>query len=479
MKFHLLTLIFILKKLKSKFWSIQIHVFLILALCISNIHLFSQPKETYSFIVAGHTYGAHTGTNIGLYPKFLTSLDAGFDTSTRFMVFTGDLVNKSTAESWAQVEQELNKYELPCYYVMGNHDGDAAGISVFESKFGNTYYSFDFNNDRFIILNSTEKDRSISDNQLEFLKETVESADDSIHKVFIFFHELLWNSLEKYKGVLSNSRSRYDQIKAYSNYWDEVHPLLELYPDKKFYVFAGDVGGNTDAIATFYDKWNNITLLASGMGEVADENYLVATVMEDGTVDFKLVPLNTGVTLNTIEFYSVPEQPLFLLADTAISPNISYEYSVTEIKNADSYIWELPEHANGTSTTNSIQVSFDVSFTSGTISVIASSQFFGSSAPASKIVSLNETSILKEKADRLKIHVYRNTQYSILEVFSEIADDLQIDIYGIDGRKFYSNKIRINRGMKKQIELLLLSRNIYIVSASGKMGKKVEKVMVW
>jgi len=472
----------IVRRIKKYCFIIEIQIIIIffIFICPSTFNLQAQTNSSYSFIVAGHTYGSHTGSNIGLHPNFLTSLNVGFDSSVHFFVLTGDIVNTSTIESWQQVELELTQYALPNYFVMGNHDANAIGTAVFEEKFGNTYYSFDYRHERFIILNSTEIDRSISPNQMVFLKDCLNNADDSINTVFIFFHELLWNSLEKYKGVMANSRSRYDQIKTYSNYWSDVNPLLEQYPDKRFYLFAGDVGGNTDAISAFYDNWGHITLLASGMGEVTDENYLVVTVTIDGTVAFKLVPLNAGVTMNDIDYYSVPRQPEFILGDSMVSSNLPYEYSVAQIYNADSYIWELPANASGTSKTNSIQVLFDDNFTSGTISVSASSQSFGNSAPASKAVSLNGTSINNETLDRLEVNIHQNNyQNNILEILSEKSDNFTIEIFIVDGTKIYSNTVKTFAGIKTQIELPVLPNNLYFVSVSGNQVKKVKKIVVW
>ena len=34
----------------------------------------SQSDSTYSFLVAGHAYGAHTGKNLGLHPPFLNKI---------------------------------------------------------------------------------------------------------------------------------------------------------------------------------------------------------------------------------------------------------------------------------------------------------------------------------------------------------------------------------------------------------------------
>jgi len=350
---------------------------LILIIAIWSVLLCGQSGDTYSFIVAGHAYGAHAGTNLGLHPPLLNSLDAGYDSTATMIFFTGDIVNTSTAESWQQVENELSAYAPVPYYSMGNHDDNDVGHAEFIEKFGALYYAFYFRTDLFIVLNSTESDRSISPVQMEFLNDQLNGAGDTTHNVFIFFHEIIWNSHEKYIGVRSNSRSRYDQILGHSNYWEEVHPMLLDHPDKKFYLFGGDVGGNTDAVAAFYDQWDNVTLLASGMGEVPDENYMLVKVKED-SVSFSLVPLNTSLTLPDIMYFSVPPAP-----DTIIGPDEVYrgssgiEYSVPEIPFATAYYWNLPDGLSGINDMNNITVDVDSAFTGGTISVYAERDGFG------------------------------------------------------------------------------------------------------
>ena len=77
-------------------------IIIIVFLCTLISGLGAQVDTSYAFIVAGHAYGAHDGTNIGLHPELLNSLDSGYDSNTAFIVFTGDIVNKSTPESWQQ-----------------------------------------------------------------------------------------------------------------------------------------------------------------------------------------------------------------------------------------------------------------------------------------------------------------------------------------------------------------------------------------
>ena len=214
----------------------------------------AQDSSSYSFVVAGHAYGSHDGDNIGLHPPLLECFYSGIDPTVEFIVFTGDIVNHSTVDCWQQVELEMDSVGVPYFYVMGNHDENEAGRAVFEEKHGGAFYSFYSHGDLFVVLNSIEADRAISEQQLVFLLDRIDQAGDSTRNIFIFFHEIIWNSHEKYLGVRSNSRSRYDQVVEHSNYWEELHPMLMENPDKYFYLLAGDVGGNPDAISAFYDR---------------------------------------------------------------------------------------------------------------------------------------------------------------------------------------------------------------------------------
>lgn len=95
----------------------------------------SQTDSTFSFLVAGHAYGAHTGTNIGLHPPFINKLSENKDTVFGLFL-TGDIVNQSTDASWSQVEFELSALGLKSFYVMGNHDNNSIGNAVFNKKHG-------------------------------------------------------------------------------------------------------------------------------------------------------------------------------------------------------------------------------------------------------------------------------------------------------------------------------------------------------
>jgi hypothetical protein len=266
------------------------------------IKSFEKPlsvRSDYTFVVAGHAYGSHYDTNRGLQPAFLQALSSKKVAPYEFIILTGDAVRNSTEEEFNNLSNILKK---PFYLCMGNHEYSNYGRGFFKKKYGNDYYSFSKGTEKFIFLNSQEKELAISNIQINFLEEELNKI--TIEKnIFIFFHELLWNSRLKYKGINSNGRCRYENIKNKSNFWEEIFPLLEKFNTLNFYVIAGDVGGNPDAIPAYYEKIENIELIASGMGEIKDENILLIS-KKNNKIYKKLFSLNT-FKFDSLEVYNL------------------------------------------------------------------------------------------------------------------------------------------------------------------------------
>ncbi len=418
-------------------------IFAILCLC-QNVY--SQPDSSYSFYVAGHAYGAHAGKNIGLHPPLLEKLNQNQDSSAVALFLTGDIVNQSNSASWDQVEKELAELNLNSYYVMGNHDNNLTGYEVFRKKHGGAYYSFIYKNELFVVLNSTESDRSISQVQLKFIDDVFANTDANWERAFIFFHEVIWNSNEKYKLVRSNSRSRYDQIAAISNFWKEVYPRLTAQSEKQFYLFAGDVGGNTDAIAASYDRWENVTLLSSGMGEVVNENYLKVVVLPD-TVRFELIALNDSAEMKPITWYNIPEKPDSIYGPATVFPSQSdLFYSVKSIENATSYSWNISEGISGGSDSSYIKLSFNENFQTGKISVTAINDGFGESDPEELQLFANNSTSVFEKQNEMNFEIQQNQNNILLKFYSNQAQNAIVTVYDLFGRTIYKTAFYVTPG---------------------------------
>lgn len=444
---------------------------------MAGMSSFAQTPVSYSILVAGHAYGAHAGTNMGLHPPFLSKLHENADAAVEGLFLTGDIVNTSTADSWAQVDKELTELGLTSYYIMGNHDNNTIGKAEFIKKHGGLYYSFLLHDDLFIILNSTASDRSISSEQLTFLEKTLQNAVAANKRVFIFFHEVIWNSHDKYRLVRSNSRSRYDQIRSVSNFWQKVVPVLDTYPEKDFYLFSGDVGGNPDAIAAFYDRWGHLSLLSSGMGEVPDENYMKVNITPD-TVTFSLIALNDQLQMKPVIYYSVPSAPVQLKGPEIVNPpEGAVRYEVSPVFNADAYKWTFTAGVSGSSDTTFALLAFDNSYQAGRVSVKAVKDGFGESDPVTLQVNASGYTSIDASGFSSSFSIQQNEQFIFLNHRADKRSTVQIKLFDLTGRLLYNRSTTVDDGINTiRIEKDLLGKGVVLLDyrSDGKhLNKKI------
>ena len=192
---------------------------------------------------------------------------------------------------------------LPVYFAAGNHD--ITDRALYESRYGQSYYSFINHADLFIVLDPNIDAWNISGVQLAFLENVLNSEAQTANNIFVFFHQLLWWEPENiYQNVVLNSLAgRADTI----NFWSEIEPLFtEL--SNPVHLFAGDVGAFSTGSEFMFHQYDNITLIASGMGGNVRDNFVIIDVYEDGSVGYRLIALNDPdvTALGKLEDYILP-----------------------------------------------------------------------------------------------------------------------------------------------------------------------------
>lgn len=171
----------------------------------------SQPP--FSFVVIGDT---RSGVRNELSPIFLTSIAEINRLSPAFAFNLGDFIEgeKGTPEvlqrEWDVFQQALDQFEMPVYLAAGNHDiWDAQSQGIYQARFGQLYFSFDYNGAHFIVLCTDVADEAdlIAGDQLAwFQKDLAQTRKEQ--PVFVLMHTPLW----------------------YTKAWmDDIHPLLVKY----------------------------------------------------------------------------------------------------------------------------------------------------------------------------------------------------------------------------------------------------------
>lgn len=251
----------------------------------------------YSFFVAGHP--RNYDNNTGLYPPFRARFSDINTLNPDFGVFTGDMVIYGTSANWDAVDADVALLNMPVCFVVGNHD--MSNRNLFVSRYGPTYYSFEYSGDLFIALDSELDNGSIIGEQLSFLSTVLQESH--AQRVFLFVHRVIWATEDSPYYPLHTEVNIWKAYDPHANFWNDVLPLL-LKLDAPVYIIAGDVG-MLWAMPLFYDEYENVRFMASGMGGNEEENFLVFHVLEDN-VQIKAYRLDgRHLNLGTVEAYNL------------------------------------------------------------------------------------------------------------------------------------------------------------------------------
>jgi len=257
----------------------KIFTFLVLALTVN------AQEPIYSFFSAGHTYGSPMDHHYGLhYPfvDYIPTINAYPNMEYGFL--TGDVVVSPTVEYWDSAQITISSLNMPIYIAAGNHDMS----QEFLNRYDTYYSSFIAHNDLFIILTPGLNAWNIEGDQLDFLTNTLDDNYEQVNNVFIMLHELIWWSPDnEYSSVDINYVPHYP---GSTNFDEVVKPLLLSYPNK-ITLFAGDLGCTNQVSPFMYDSYDNITLIASGMGGGVRDNIIITDVYPD-SVHYNLVAIN-------------------------------------------------------------------------------------------------------------------------------------------------------------------------------------------
>jgi 3',5'-cyclic AMP phosphodiesterase CpdA len=179
------------------------------------------PSFAYSFVVFGDNQGNYRVLN-----DLLAKVKR--EQGLTFIVQTGDFVPYGEEVHYVKYRQIMAKLNIPYYQLMGNHDGVNGGWRLFAKYFGQSYYSFDYQGDRFIFLNNAFRE-SFDRAQFDWLKQ--ELAREGAQHKFVFMHKPAFDPSEIYKDHVMSGRA----------VTEELERLFSKYKVDR--VFAGHIHG--------------------------------------------------------------------------------------------------------------------------------------------------------------------------------------------------------------------------------------------
>ncbi len=227
----------------------RISIFILVAVLIASLHssvVFSD-EITYRFAVIGDRTGSHQP---GIFPQAVEGVNR---LDPDIVLTVGDYIEGYTTDTtalnkeWDEFMEIMSKLKVPYYLVPGNHDityNEAEPI--YRKRVGEPYYSFDFKNTHFVMLDVSriEKAEDLPQDQMAWLIDDLKK-NQGRENIFVFLHKPLWfNAIEEKKvDPMHEVFKEYGVDAVFSGHY---HHYFTGEIDGIRYICVGSSGGAMD-----------------------------------------------------------------------------------------------------------------------------------------------------------------------------------------------------------------------------------------
>ncbi|MBY0514586.1 MAG: metallophosphoesterase, partial [Gemmataceae bacterium] len=180
--------------------------------------------DQFQFAVVSDRTGGHRANVFSKAVHQINLMQPAFVVSVGDLIEGYSLKEEVVAQQWDQFDGYVSKFEMPFFYVPGNHDiTNKVQAAKWGERYGRRYYHYVYKNVLFLCLcceNPPDHVSAIDPEQVEWVKKTV-AANKDVRWTFVFLHKPIWTAKEQDK-----------------NGWAAVEGALA---GRKHYVFCGHV----------------------------------------------------------------------------------------------------------------------------------------------------------------------------------------------------------------------------------------------
>lgn len=210
-----------------------------------------------------------------------------------FVMSVGDLIEGYSQKEdvvtgqWDQFDGFVQKFEMPFFYVPGNHDlTNKAQAAKWGERYGRKYYHFVYKNTLFLCLNSeTPPDAmgTIDPEQREWVRKTLD-ANNGVRWTFVFLHKPIWTARDQEKNGWAEVEKALAGRK-YTVFCGHVHRYQKFVRNGNNYYQLATTGGGSRMRGPEYGEFDHVAWVT-----VKKDAPVIANVMLDGILpeDLKL-----------------------------------------------------------------------------------------------------------------------------------------------------------------------------------------------
>lgn len=203
-----------------------------------------QIDRIYSLPLSDHFSFAVMGDNknsFKIFKKILKDID---NDHYIFAIDVGDLVFDGVKEKYRIFYNMIKNIKTPFFVAVGNHDIREGGAKNYFDVFGKFYYSFDYGNSLFIILDDANE-KKIDAVQMEWLEKQLQKSYQ--HK-FVFLHVPAFDPRPESKNSLSDKQNAQEFMNLMEKYKPDIvfsshiHAYFDETKNGINYVITGGAG---------------------------------------------------------------------------------------------------------------------------------------------------------------------------------------------------------------------------------------------
>jgi serine/threonine-protein phosphatase CPPED1 len=208
----------------------------------------------------------------------------------QFVMSVGDLIEGYTTKEetiktqWDEFDGYVKKFEMPFFYVPGNHDlTNKTMVTKWGERYGKRYYSFTYKGVLFLCLCSENPPDmgTIDKEQNEWVAKTVEANKDA-KWTFVFLHKPIWTAKDLDKNGWAATEKALAGRK-YTVFCGHVHRYQKFERNGAEYYQLATTGGGSKLRGVEFGEFDHVAWIT-----MKKEKPLIANIMLDGILPHDL-----------------------------------------------------------------------------------------------------------------------------------------------------------------------------------------------
>lgn len=244
----------------------------------TGLKLNADPEQ-FQFAVVSDRTGGHREK---IFSKAVYQINL---LQPEFVMSVGDLIEgyttkeESIKEQWDQFDGFVKKFEMPFFYVPGNHDiTNKVQMQKWGERYGRRYYHFTYKNVLFLSLCSETPPVDVSaidKEQREWLKKTLE-ANAGTRWTFVFLHKPIWTE----KDLSKNGWAEVEKLlsgRKYTVFCGHVHRYQKFIRNGNNYYQLATTGGGSKIRGVGYGEFDQVAWVT-----MKKDSPVIANILLDG-----------------------------------------------------------------------------------------------------------------------------------------------------------------------------------------------------